>query len=318
MNTIERIPYTTKEAWLQARSLDVTSTEVSALYGLSPYLTEFELWHRKVAAEVTSFEPNERMKWGTALEPVIAASAAEENNWIIRRLDCYARIPEARMGASFDYEILVDDGPNGILEIKNVDGLVFNRTWVDHGDGNLEAPEHIELQVQHQLEVYGLDYAYIVALVGGNSLKVIRRERDRVIGADIALRVAAFWVTVHGGTPPKPEFPADNDFICKTLRANANGGEVAHSTPEIDELLERYRHAASELSSYEEIKDTIKARLLDRIGTASKILSPLGTVTCGTTKDSVGTLITPDMVGTYYGARRGYRQFRFTPSKETT
>ena len=48
----ERIERTSEQAWLQQRAKDVTSTEVSALFGLSPYMTEFELWHRKANAEI--------------------------------------------------------------------------------------------------------------------------------------------------------------------------------------------------------------------------------------------------------------------------
>jgi hypothetical protein len=66
----------------------------------------------------------------------------------------------------------------------------------------------------------------------------------------------------------------------------------------------------------EELKAATKADLLTRIGTASKVKSALGTISCGMTKGSAGTLVTPEMVGTYVGARAGYRNFRFTPSKK--
>jgi hypothetical protein len=64
------------------------------------------------------------------------------------------------------------------------------------------------------------------------------------------------------------------------------------------------------------IKDATKAQILERIGKASKVVSPLGTISCGLTKESLGTLITPDLLGTYIGARKGFRNFRFTPKKE--
>lgn len=39
----ETIHHDTEEAWLAARKRDVTSTESAALFGMSPYLTAFEL-----------------------------------------------------------------------------------------------------------------------------------------------------------------------------------------------------------------------------------------------------------------------------------
>ena len=45
---IVTIPVTDEETTMaKNRLLDVTSTEVSALYDLSPYKTEYELYHEK-------------------------------------------------------------------------------------------------------------------------------------------------------------------------------------------------------------------------------------------------------------------------------
>ena len=55
---IETIPYTTEAAWLAARTHDLTSTEIAALFGCSPYLTKFELWHRKHDGADVAFEPS--------------------------------------------------------------------------------------------------------------------------------------------------------------------------------------------------------------------------------------------------------------------
>ena len=138
-----------QEEWLRLRLRDVTSTEVSALFGLNPYITEFELWHQKKNQEIVNFEIGERGKWGKRLEGIIAAGIAEDEGWRIRRMDEYIRQEEKFMGASFDFEILDDEG---ILEVKNVDSFIFKDGWIVDGD-NLEAPPHIELQVQSQLAV---------------------------------------------------------------------------------------------------------------------------------------------------------------------
>ena len=45
--TVQTITPSSKQDWLKARTEDITSTEVSALFGISPYTTAFELWHRK-------------------------------------------------------------------------------------------------------------------------------------------------------------------------------------------------------------------------------------------------------------------------------
>ena len=47
MTTALAYPITDKQSWLENRLLDVTSTEVSALFNLNPYITEFELYYQK-------------------------------------------------------------------------------------------------------------------------------------------------------------------------------------------------------------------------------------------------------------------------------
>lgn len=313
---IETIAIESQEQWLQQRAKDVTSTEVSALYGLSPYLTEFELFHNKRDNVVVRLEPNERMRWGNRLEAAIAHGAAEDQGWDISKLNVYMRDMDARIGSSFDFQInSKSDGP-GILEIKNVDGLQYRRAWIDDGAGNIEAPEHIELQIQHQMEISGYEWTALVALVGGNEQKIVLRNRDREIGADIRQRVKAFWEQVQNNTAPSPDYSADAEFIIKKLHADADANLIAQSDASLDQLIEQYAYLTRMIKEQDTLKDATKAQILERIGMASKVVSPLGTISCGVTKDSLGTLITPDMLGTYVGARKGFRNFRFTPKKE--
>ena len=38
--------------WLSLKSEDISSTESAALFGLSPYSSEFELYHEKLSGEI--------------------------------------------------------------------------------------------------------------------------------------------------------------------------------------------------------------------------------------------------------------------------
>jgi len=230
------IPITDEQSWLENRLLDITSTEVSALYDLSPYQTEFELYHQKKEKHVVRIEENERMTWGKRLEDSIAHGAAETMGWNISKFDVYMSNPKTRMGSSFDYKINKSnkfDPPEdgvGILEIKNVDGVAYRKNWKDDGNGNIEAPEHIELQIQHQMEVADINWCALVALVGGNTQKIIFRKRDRAIGEDLTKKVAAFWEKVKAGTPPDIDYLIDADYIIKTLHNQADAGVILNLT----------------------------------------------------------------------------------------
>ena len=315
---IEIIKIQNEQQWLERRVFDVTSTESPALFNLSPYLTEFELFHNKRDAIVVKLQPSERMRWGNRLESAIAHGAAEDQGWSISKLDVYMSDLDIRMGSSFDFQIdSSSDGP-GIMEIKNVDRLEFARNWIDHGNGQIEAPEHIEMQVQHQMAVSGHKWCAIVALVGGNEQKVLLRNADAEIAQGIRDKVQAFWKRVADNTPPSADYSRDAEFIIKKLYGKSDEGVVLDATndPDLEDMLTQYRFVSKELGDMEKIKDRHKAKILERIGRASKVLTSIGTLSCGNVKDSAPTVITPDMIGKTYGGRAGYRAFKFNPAKE--
>lgn len=311
MNAVETIKIDSKEQWLKERTKDVTSTEVSALYGLNPYKTEFELFHEKRDSLVIQIPGNDRMKWGNRLESAIAHGVAEDMGWEIKKLNVYMRDIDARLGSSFDFQVVNSDNGPGILEIKNVDWLQYRDKWADDGNGNIEGPAHIELQVQHQLEITGFDWAAIAVLVGGNETKIVLRKRDPEIGSDIRAKVAAFWDRVKANEAPSPDYSRDAEFIIKQLATQVDPGLVVEATPELEDLIEKFNFCQKAYLDMQAEKRKLQADILKKIGTASKVVTSFGSLSCGPVKGKAGTLITQEMVGTVIGATEGHRNFRF-------
>lgn len=298
-----------KTEWLQLRSKNINSTESSALFGLSPYTTEFELYHRKKDGDLGEIGDNFRMKAGRLMEPVIAELAAEELGLQVEPYKEYLSLPDIRMGSSFDY-ITVDG--SALIECKNVDSIQYYQKWTE-----TEAPPHIEAQVQHQMEVANIDVCHIAALVGGNDLKIITRHRDKQVGESLRKRIKKFWYDVELRREPEPDYTKDADFIL-SLHQNAEAGKT-HDASSDDILLDdvlKYASIAAEIKDLEAQQKKIKAEILDRVDDASKIVLPGYSVACGMTKDTPPTEITEDMVGQTYGGRKGYRMFRVTKLKE--
>lgn len=311
----EQFDITDEQAWLEARARDLTSTEVAALYDLNPYVTTFELWHRKRLSIAAAKADTERMKWGRRLEAAIAAGVAEDNGWAARPRKIYQRLPELKLGASFDWEALQGDGQLGLMEIKNVDKHIYQDQWVESGD-QVAAPAHIELQLQVQLLVSGLSWGAIIPLIGGNTTRVLMRAPDPTIQQDITSKVKAFWLSVAQGEEPKPDYAKDAEFIRQELRRTAAAGTVMTADEEMEADLLALRDAQIRLDAAESTIDSLKAKLMYRAQSASKIVSRLGTVSCGYQEAVAPKLITPDMVGQPIGGRKGYRLFRFNPKKE--
>ncbi len=309
-----------EQHWLALRTQDITSTESAALVGLHKRLTPFELYQRKSGAYVEAFEETERTRWGLRLQDPIARGIAEDHGVKVRRLSCYARHDSgARMGASFDYEIVglggeaasdlrrlyAELGP-GLLEIKNVDGLVFRDDWLTDDDG-IEAPAYIEVQLQHQLEVYNREWGGIAALVGGNRPIVVARRRDREVGKVLVDRINVLWKQVEHQTPPDPDFRRDLKVIAK-LYGYAEPGKILDATgnERLLDLAARYKELSAQVKNLDEDRKAIKAELLTLIGDAEKVL--LGH----------GFSISASMIGpkeiSY--VREGYRDFRINQSKK--
>jgi hypothetical protein len=250
---------------------------------------------------------------------------AERYGVVVEPFKVYALDRSTRMGSSFDYRIIgvtdapVDDtslremfakhGP-GILECKNVDGRIFRANWKDG-----EAPGHIEVQVQHQLALTDIPWSVIAALVGGNEVHTLIRERDPRVAAGLRAKIAEFWRTIEADEAPPAIMPDDADAVIALYQYASDGVYDATGNIEVASLLSEYEALRLSIKASEERMSVIKATILPIAGENGTLISDVGRVSLTQTKDSPGRVITAEMVGTTIGARSGYRMFRFTPKK---
>jgi putative phage-type endonuclease len=279
----EVIPHTTRDAWLAARRFDVTSTEIAALFGCSPYLSAFELWHQKAGNITDEFEETERMRWGRRLQDVIAAGVCEDNGWQGRPLTDYMRLPDHRIGSSFDW--LIETGEDTrLLEIKNVDVRAMKDGWLvvyetEESAGYVEAPPHIELQMQHEMLVSGYPTLTLAALVGGNAVRLLHREADSNVHEAIINAVSDFWRSIAAGEPPKPDYYRDAPVI-KRLHPSIVGDVLALvEEDKITGLMRRHRVATAAAKSNDEDAKAIAAEIADLLGDRPGASGPAGTIT---------------------------------------
>lgn len=297
--------------WHALRAQDLTSTDMAALFGLSPYKTAFELWHEKKAGEPVKITENDRMRWGRRLEATVALGIADDQGWCVRPFKEYGRLPEHRIGASFDFRISAQDGENfgdspddTILEIKTVDYLAFRDGWTVEDDF-IEAPPHIELQVQHQMLVSGLRRAYIGVLVGGNRIEVIEREADDEVHRGILAKARDFWASIDANQAPDPVMPDDAQAVIR-MHQFASPGKLLDAREDAtiaQQLMEHYR-LGEQIKRLTEDRDVLKAELLQRIGDHESVITAAGKISAG--------MVGPAEVSY---TRAAYRNFRFYPSK---
>lgn len=281
--------------WHDMRSRVITSTDAAALFDISPYLTKYEAWHRKKNAQVVTLEPNQRMLWGNRLEAAIAEGIAEDHRMAVHPMKEFIEIPTWRMGSSFDYAV----GDDGILEVKNVDSLAYKDGWLISGD-QVEAPSHIELQLQFQLLVSGRTHGWIGALIGGNRVVLIKREADLQIHEAIKAKVAEFWESIDANREPHPDFKADADFISKMNGFSEPGKIVTSDSQQLKDLVTSYKKWGAAESNAKEEKEGVKAQILTLIGDAEKVLGNGFTISASVTP--------PTLIEAY--TRKAFRNFR--------
>jgi len=301
--------------WLALRREDLTSTDIAALFGLSPYKTHFELWHEKKAGASVEFSDNERMLWGRRLQDAIAAGVADDLGLIVRPMLEYMRIPGQRIGSSFDWAIegaletspfyarFMESGP-GILEVKNVDWLAFQRGWLVEADF-VEAPAHIEVQTQHQQVAAGRSWSIIAALVGGNRYEILERLADPQVHAGILAAARDFWKSIDENNPPPPVMPDDAEAVIGMYQFAEPGKLlVAQDDAELLALVREYLEFKSVSNNAAEQAKVRQAEILQRIGHHEKVIMPDFNVSAG--------MIGPATVSY---ERDGYRGFRVTVKK---
>lgn len=292
------------------RAEHVGASEVAALFDCSPYLTRFELWHRKNGTIATpefnarlddGSPENERILWGVRLEAAIIEEAKERFGYTDReQVDRLSN--DKGLGGHPDRRVICPQRGPGVLEIKTADWLV-RKQW-----GN-EPPAHYLLQSQSYQGLDGVQWGDVLVLVGGNKLERFSYDFRPKIYAEIEKRVEAFWQDVRDGKAPPADYTRDLDTI------SAIYGEGTDETVDLtgDNLAAvaaaNYLHAAERRKAAQKEEDAAKAELLDKMGPASTALINGFIARATNVAPTPATEITADMIGASYGGRKGYRRF---------
>ncbi|MBK1653058.1 YqaJ viral recombinase family protein, partial [Halorhodospira halochloris] len=155
-----------RATWLSIRRGGIGASEAAAVIGMHPYSSPLEVWldksGRQVEQSAESVDPQNPAWWGQLLEPTVADAYAQVTGRKVRRVNAILQHPEHPwMLCNLDREV-VGDPDIQILEIKTT-GVMEARRWRNG------VPQHVQLQVQHQLAVTGQRAADVAVLIGGQN-----------------------------------------------------------------------------------------------------------------------------------------------------
>ena len=198
-------PDAPRDEWLAARREGITATKIAAVAGVHPYLSALEVYDDMVGLGV-DVEENTAMRAGVFLEPFVCREWAADTGRAIARSGLYAHPVLPWMMATPDRLVLKPGRKAWFGQWANVDGLLEAKTSLGWGAlaWSDEVPTHVQMQVQWQLAVTGLDRAWAVALAGPQ-IKPFTVERDDELIADLAEIGEAFHADVKRRVPPTPD-----------------------------------------------------------------------------------------------------------------
>lgn len=174
--------------WLQLRQDGIGGSDASVIMGKNPWRSVLQLWEEKTGQIDVVDEGNEYTYWGNVMEPIIRKEFMNRTGLKVRQKHFMIFHPKFPfMFADVDGIVTDEDGEKCIFEAKTVSQYRENE-WKD---GNI--PEEYMLQVQHYLEVCGMQKAYIAALIGGNHFVYHVIERDEMMIKELLEAEKKFW-----------------------------------------------------------------------------------------------------------------------------
>ncbi len=255
------------------RASVVGAGEVAALFDASPWLTKFELYHRKKGTietpEFNARNPdgspvNARIHWGVKLEPLIVEEACER--WGYKLIDHPHHVTNGKgLGGHPDQPVWCPERQAPVvLEIKTVDWLE-RKKWGD------EPPSQYLLQPNTYAGLLGYEHFDVIALVlGGNSdLQRFQYQFRPKLYAEVEKRVERFWQDVRAGREPPVDYDRDGKTLIDVLGPPTEDVADLREDLHAEQLAMEYLAAKDRHGMAAAEMERIKTQLVEIIGTAS-------------------------------------------------
>lgn len=263
------------------RATGIGSSEIGAIAGLSPYARPLDVW--LVKRGLATVEENEAMRWGTAMEPVIAQAYERahltegehlftpDSIWRDSVKGTLQHPAEPWILASPDRVVMrYDDRLHGtkqrLVEIKTVS----HRSAHHWGEAHDDVPPWYRAQVEWQMLVTGVTTCDLAALIGGAELRVYRLTHDPELAAMLVDVGRAFWRHVTDGTEPPLDGSESWRSYLESRFPSARWGLLT-ATHEVEEIADRWRDARARKDAAEADEARATNALRAAIGDAEGI-----------------------------------------------
>jgi len=221
----------------------IGGSEAASACGLDPFRSRVMLWAEKSGR--VEREPNEAMRWGTLLEPLIVSELRERGHKIVYPLE----------GEPFVRDFMTGH-PDGFHDVQPIAGIVEVKTvgaWGAHEWADGQAPARYVVQCHHYMHLTGCVHALLAVLIGGQRLETRIVERDDALIEAMIAAERELWGYLHTDRPPPPDGSDSATEAIRALHPEATPGKRARLTGEAWE-------AFKDLRLWEEAKRTAEDR----------------------------------------------------------
>lgn len=248
---------------LADRNKGIGSSDAAAILGLSSYKTPYDIWLQKTG-RVEGGGAGEAAWIGTMLEKAVLDMAAVKiGKPVVAAPDhSDATFVDGILRANVDGMVEAFERGRPIVESKTTGQLQ------DWGDSETDGvPDHVLVQVTHQMICAGSDLCYVARLGAafGLSFDIFTVPLDRAFAEEIKSRLGEWWDThVVKDTPPEIVDGQVPSF--DLLRARKRDDGLIAELPE--ELVMNERAAKQRLDAAEQDYANAKALLVAALGDA--------------------------------------------------
>jgi putative phage-type endonuclease len=269
------------------RRTGIGASEISAVVGLNPFMSPFDLFMKKTGQiEEEALDKNSRLAWGKRIERMLADAYTELTGIPTVWMDTTRRHPER------SWQIATPDAicPNHDrgLDCKNV---AADQAWKWGEPGTDDVPPHVLTQCVWSCDVAALPQWDVAALIGGNEMRTYSVRYDADLAGELREEGERFWRNHIVNKVPPPIDGSEGAERYLRGRFPRNQFAMRQADPTEIELVQNLRELRARFDELEAEKAVMENRLKEHVGDFEglELGTGLGRVTWRKSKDSQQT-----------------------------
>ena len=245
------------DEWLAIRRTGLGGSDAAAAAGLNPWKSRWELFLEKTG-QLPEPEENDRMRWGTLLEPLVADEFVRQSGLRVRRDNKIRRHSDHPWMLANVGRMIV--GASEGLEVKTTSAYK-----ADEWDGD-DAPIQYVLQCAHYMAVTGASAWWLAVLIGGNTFRFKRMERDERLIRQLVEVEASFWDRVERRDPPAPDGSEATGDLLKALYPTSVPDTTMELPPDASVWVDQFTAAQRDEKEAKERKEEAENNIKSLMG----------------------------------------------------